>query len=177
MSFFSPGLSRSAMSGWQGMNIVWSYSLCDFLVGAWIGFMVPRLVETQSCIHTRPPNTGEILKHQPSLIYLNPSSGKKSDPWQHKRSMFPVKSCCLGLLQLPFRQVAYGSERAQCVPSVQFDPFMPFQFIAGKKSDLHRWMLKLLCCKRQERKSSKNTLSSGLFNFLTAVPFWFSFFS
>lgn len=161
-----------------GVKIVWSHSLCDFLVGVWIGFMVPSLwwLRLNHAYTPGPPNSGVILKHQTSLIYLNPSCGKKSDLWQHKRSMFPFKSCCLGLLQLPVRPVAYGSVRAQCVPLVQFDPFMPFQFIAGKKSDLHRWMLKLLSCKRQERKSNKYILSSGLFNFLT-IPFWFLFLS
>lgn len=157
-------------------NVNCDHIHCEFLVGYVDRFHGPKplMVATQSHILTRHPNI-EKKTHQTSLIYLNPSCGKKSDLKQHKRSMFPVKRCCLGLLQLLFRPVAYSSVRAQCVPPVQFDPFMPFQFIAGKKSDLHRWMLKLLYCKRQESQARTHSARACSISSPFSFDFYFSY--
>lgn len=126
------------------------------------------MVETQSRIHTRPLNNGEILKHQTSLIYLNPSYGKQSDLWQQKWSMFPAKSCCLGLLELPFRPVAYGSARARCVPPVQFDPFMPFQL---ERNLAYTGECSRCCVVKDEKESQARTHSAQACSISSPFPF------
>lgn len=145
-------------------------------MGVWIGFMVLSLWWLRLNHACTPgwPNTGEILKHQTSLIYQNPSYGKKSDLWQHTDQCFHSKaaawdcySCQSGLWLMALREPS-AYLLFSLIPSCPFSSSLERNLTyIGEYSS---------CCPVKDKQESEaSTCSARACSISWPFPFDFSF--